>query len=355
VSSASNSVAQIGIVLGSLFAFTFVPITVVTGLFFSGAHLGFEGYFEVGVAIGSLILVPGTGASILAGWLVDRRTPEGRRPFAILVGIVTIFQLAGIAAIIIASARVGANVGVPLGLIIPAIVLTLWLLWIGERIGRRDAARAAALPVPPEDSVLSIAPLNIRRTIWTLAATLVGSGLIAMTYLIFFTNNFEGDGASARRRSADLNLSLSTAVAISFFVVAIVASIMTFRYAANVKEQFRGSYLSQKAITGSVMRRRVTTLDADLRAASVRYAILLTNILVLSLVSALASFVGVAFSRIGDLSLPSDRANHALDYGLIGIIAAAAAIVTVIQIRRIRNVRHYLEVNAPHLLNQPEL
>ena len=348
MSGRTNLVVQLVIGLGTAFIALVVPIPVVVALFFANAHLGLGGYLVVGVAVFFLIFFAGVGSMLLAGWLVDRRTPEGRRPWAILIGIIALLQLASIVAIVVVSVRAGASAGVPISLILPAILLTLGLLWLGERLGRQDAERAAAAPPPTAagSEWKPVRPRALRRAAWIIGSTFAAVAIPGLAVVFIVSINIDVVGADPGR-GADLFESLSLlALSFAFLAAGIAASVLSLPIAARIKPLFRGSYVTQKAVFGVVLRGRVDDLDPDGRLIAARYASLMSDSLPLSLVSVLTSFAGISLIQVS--TALETRQSYPLGPALILICALLLTAIFAVPyiVSRTRRARRYALANA---------
>jgi MFS family permease len=346
VSNRANVAAQLGIGLGSAAVALVVPLPVMISLYFANAHLGFGGLLTVGFAVVFLILIPGIAASILAGWLVDRRTPEGRRPFAILMAIVGVLQLAAIAAIIVATARVGASLWVPISLIVPAILLTFGLLRLGEWAGHKDAARALSEAPQAEIDWRPIPRSTLRRTVWMAVATFGGVAVVGLVLVWAGSTNIIVEGSNSSQDSARIVSFSLTALTFAFLGADVVLLVGALPVGARIKPLFRGSYLTQKIVSRVVLRGKADELDAEGRVIATKYAEIMAAYLPLNLASLLALYAALASMRLSSLVDLNQHYLLVFNLVMLGALVLTGILAVPFGISRTRRVRRYALANA---------
>lgn len=332
--------------LGSVGLAVIVAPLAVLGLWMGDARLGSAGYAIVGVALFLLILTPGTVAGVLATWLVDRRTPEGRRPFTIVMVILATLQLAGFAAIVFAVARAGANALIAVELIAPIVLLTVALCWSAEVFGRRDAARTASL----QSSVIigATAPLtSIRKVLVVMLATFVVAAALGVALLVAASMTITITDSTPAEDARDSAVALLFVFSFAFLAADGVAIGYVWRSSQRLKALFRGSYLAQKRLHRIVMKKGVEPLDDGERDSAIRYAQLQITNTSLALVQSLTIFAALATLQIAQLVGYESNRLRPFTIALLVLMAVGAVFVSWSTRRTVAKLRMYL---ATHLV-----
>ena len=344
-----NVLVQLALGLGAAFAGMVVPIPIVIALYLGNAHLVFGGYLILGAAIFWLIVVPGIAASILAGWLVDRRTPEGRRPFLTLICIVGVLQIGGIVAIVVATVLARASPIIPVSIGIPAMLYTIGLVWLGERLGRRDAARDAAqlVPMPPDQPLTPVEPVSLRKTAWIMGAVFAGVAVVGEALVLIAAANIHVTG-QGHQSNFILPFSLFV-LAFAFLAVDTVAIAKLLPLSTRIKPLFRGSYLTQKEVSGVVLRGRKDELDLAGKAIAHRYAVIMRAVLPLNAASFLTLYLALALVQLSSFVTPGKVYFAGLRIGFLAVMVVTAVLGTALLGRNLRRVRQYLLAAPTHV------
>ena len=315
-----------------------VPIPVVMSLYFGEAHLGAEGYFIVGFTLFGMLVTSGTVAAVLAGWLVDRRTPEGRRPFLILMIVLGAVHLAGIVAIIYAVARAGANAGIAVALIVPVVLFTAGLCAGAEAVGRADARRDALLP-PVSTTPSAVRPSQLRRALFIMLAAFAAVAIVALT-LVLVTADVDGSEDAAYMMAGCLH-----AIAFAFFAADIVAITFQFSVVGELKTLFRGSHAAQKQLYRVVMKGRNEPLDAEGLVTAREYGRLQIQSLSFNLASSLTLFAALGTMQAGSLLTDTDGDLARAHIAFIAFVIAASVFGVLFIGRSIRRIQRFLAAN----------
>jgi MFS family permease len=334
----------LGFSLGAALLAIGIPIPVVMSLYFGGARLGAEGYVIVGATLFVLLLTSGTVAAVLAGWLVDRHAPEGRRPFAILMIVLAVVHLAGIIAIIFVVARAGANAGIAVSLIVPVVLFTVATSWGGELVGRRDAERAARVPL---SAVLSAtAPrTNMRRVLWIMLAAFVVVAAVGLAIVLTASTFVEVVDATPSENVAFLVTACLWPVAFAFFAADVVALVFLLVVAGQLKSLFQGSYLTQKRLYRLVVKGRGEPLDTESLPIAARYAELQILNLSLNLATLLSLYGAIATEQVSSLIDMGFEDLEPFALGLLVMLVLVAALAIPLTMRNVRRIQRYLAAN----------
>ncbi|MGG7463247.1 hypothetical protein [Plantibacter sp. YIM 135347] len=276
-----------------------------------------------------LITVPIALGSIVIGWLVDPRSPEGRRSFIRLMLVGLVIELFSGALLIGAAVASNASVFWPIVVALVSLLLTATGVAFAEAVRRATQRRA-----PRRTTLDGFTPEDVRKKIRAIVLTVVVTVCIAGLVTVVVS--------AWRGRGEVSTTTVLFIISLAFIAISCSCLVVTRNMPAQIRAIFGGDAGLQRRVTGAVLKNVRDPADADLIDTDAATEVLYSRLMAVYLPFQFLQLGGLALSLVANRLVSaldgSDRVGPWVNVVLLALFGVAVGVIVFSSGRRLRRV-----------------